>query len=163
MRTLQVIKEPMDLSLIRERIMSGALMSLDDMSRDLFVMCNNAMVFNGKGDPYFDYSKVRRACTLLRRPRSVTAALGTRSCVTCFLGVLSTIERSNSSNPSSGYWGRTLYTGRTRPRHERKHPFPCSPPPPAPTHSAVAACRWVLGCSAVPAATTRSFERTRAR
>lgn len=55
---LQVIKEPMDLSLIRERIMSGALMSLDDMSRDLFVMCNNAMVFNGKGDPYFDYSKV---------------------------------------------------------------------------------------------------------
>lgn len=51
----------MDLSLIRERIMSGALMSLDDMSRDLFVMCNNAMVFNGKGDPYFDYSKVRRA------------------------------------------------------------------------------------------------------
>lgn len=58
---LQVIKEPMDLSLIRERIMSGALMSLDDMSRDLFVMCNNAMVFNGKGDPYFDYSKVRSA------------------------------------------------------------------------------------------------------
>lgn len=49
----------MDLSLIRERIMSGALMSLDDMSRDLFVMCNNAMVFNGKGDPYFDYSKVQ--------------------------------------------------------------------------------------------------------
>lgn len=49
----------MDLSLIRERIMSGALLSLDDMNRDLFVMCNNAMVFNGKGDPYFDYSKVR--------------------------------------------------------------------------------------------------------
>lgn len=49
----------MDLSLIRERIMSGALASLDDMSRDLFVMCNNAMVFNGVGDPYFDYSKVR--------------------------------------------------------------------------------------------------------
>lgn len=49
----------MDLSLIRERIMSGALTSLDDMSRDLFVMCNNAMVFNGAGDPYFDYSKVR--------------------------------------------------------------------------------------------------------
>lgn len=54
----QVIKKPMDLSLIRERIMSGALLSLDDMNRDLFVMCNNAMVFNGKGDPYFDYSKV---------------------------------------------------------------------------------------------------------
>lgn len=49
----------MDLSLIRERIMSGALLSLDDMSRDLCVMCNNAMVFNGKDDPYFDYSKVR--------------------------------------------------------------------------------------------------------
>lgn len=48
----------MDLSLIRQRIVSGALLSLDDMSRDLFVMCNNAMVFNGKGDPYFDYSKV---------------------------------------------------------------------------------------------------------
>lgn len=56
---MQVIKKPMDLSLIRERIMSGALLSLDDMDRDLFVMCNNAMVFNGKGDPYFDYSKVR--------------------------------------------------------------------------------------------------------
>lgn len=55
---LQVIKKPMDLSLIRERIMSGALASLDDMSCDLFVMCNNAMVFNGAGDPYFDYSKV---------------------------------------------------------------------------------------------------------
>lgn len=54
----KVIKKPMDLSLIRQRIMSGALLSLDDMSRDLFVMCNNAMVFNGKGDPYFDYSKV---------------------------------------------------------------------------------------------------------
>lgn len=62
---LQVIKKPMDLSLIRERIMSGALLSLDDMNRDLFVMCNNAMVFNGKGDPYFDYSKVCRSfiCT----------------------------------------------------------------------------------------------------
>lgn len=57
---IQVIKQPMDLSLIRERIMSGALQSLDDMSHDLFVMCNNAMVFNGKDDPYFDYSKVRR-------------------------------------------------------------------------------------------------------
>lgn len=57
--SFKVIKKPMDLSLIRQRIMSGALMSLDDMSRDLFVMCNNAMVFNGKGDPYFDYSKVR--------------------------------------------------------------------------------------------------------
>lgn len=43
---------------MKRRIMSGALMSLDDLSRDLFVMCNNAMVFNGKGDPYFDYSKV---------------------------------------------------------------------------------------------------------
>lgn len=53
----------MDLSLIRERIMSGALVSLDGMSRDLFVMCNNAMVFNGKGDPYFDYSKVRAVFT----------------------------------------------------------------------------------------------------
>lgn len=52
----------MDLSLIRQRIMSGALLSLDDMSRDLFVMCNNAMVFNGKGDPYFDYSKVFYIC-----------------------------------------------------------------------------------------------------
>ncbi len=58
----QIIKEPMDLSLIRERIMSGALMSLDDMKRDLFVMCTNAMVFNGKDDPYFDYSEVRRMC-----------------------------------------------------------------------------------------------------
>lgn len=58
--TIQVIKKPMDLSLIRQRIMSGALLSLDDMSRDLFVMCTNAMVFNGKGDPYFDYSKVLR-------------------------------------------------------------------------------------------------------
>lgn len=57
-RAPQVIKKPMDLSLIRERIMSGALASLDDMSRDLFVMCNNAMVFNGAGDSYFDYSKV---------------------------------------------------------------------------------------------------------
>lgn len=45
---------------MKRRIMSGALMSLDDLSRDLFVMCNNAMVFNGKGDPYFDYSKVTK-------------------------------------------------------------------------------------------------------
>ena len=49
----------MDLGLIKQRIISGAIISLDDLSSDLFVMCNNAMVFNGKGDPYFDYSKVR--------------------------------------------------------------------------------------------------------
>lgn len=58
----------MDLSLIRERIMSGALLSLDDMNRDLFVMCNNAMVFNGEGDPYFDYSKVRSSHIVQSRP-----------------------------------------------------------------------------------------------
>lgn len=61
----QVIKKPMDLSLIRQRIMSGALTSLDDMSRDLFIMCNNAMVFNGVGDPYFEYSKVSVAANHL--------------------------------------------------------------------------------------------------
>ncbi|CAM9274032.1 unnamed protein product, partial [Scytosiphon promiscuus] len=82
----KVIKKPMDLSLIRERIMSGALLSLDDMSRDLFVMCNNAMVFNGKGDPYFDYSKELRTYAdavieEARRPGFVTADPGFDSVV----------------------------------------------------------------------------------
>lgn len=76
----------MDLSLIRERIMSGALMSLDDMSRDLFVMCNNAMVFNGKGDPYFDYSKVRTPmpCVGASSPPFVAASLEAISCAQTF-------------------------------------------------------------------------------
>ncbi|CAN0567001.1 unnamed protein product, partial [Ectocarpus sp. 12 AP-2014] len=82
----EIIKEPMDLSLIRERIMSGALLSLDDMSRDLRVMCNNAMVFNGKDDPYFDYSKELRTYANevieeARRPGFVTADPGFDSVV----------------------------------------------------------------------------------
>lgn len=53
----KIIKEPMDLSLIKTKIEEGKIGNLDELSRLLYLMCNNAMIFNGKNDDYYIYAK----------------------------------------------------------------------------------------------------------
>ena len=60
----QVIKEPIDLRLIAQKIQSNGYVSLDDMQKDLFLMLQNAKTFNKQNSTIY---KVRLICAILIR------------------------------------------------------------------------------------------------
>jgi hypothetical protein len=46
-----IIHHPMDLGTIREKIMNGEYVSCEDFQKDINLMFENCIVFNGKDDP----------------------------------------------------------------------------------------------------------------
>ena len=58
----QVIKEPIDLHMIAQKIQSNNYGSLDDMYKDLLLMVQNAKTFNETGSQIY---KVRKILNLL--------------------------------------------------------------------------------------------------
>jgi hypothetical protein len=60
----KIVKEPVDLGLIKQRICDGDIHSLEELSRQTELMCDNAMKFNGEGDDYYEYAKELKAFAL---------------------------------------------------------------------------------------------------
>ncbi|KAI5063075.1 hypothetical protein GOP47_0021622, partial [Adiantum capillus-veneris] len=52
-----IIKDPMDFGTMRNRISSGHYMSIELFQRDIFLICDNAMQYNGKGTVYFRHAR----------------------------------------------------------------------------------------------------------
>lgn len=44
----QTISEPMDLRTIKRQVLQGEYSMPEDIRRDVYLMCNNAIKFNGK-------------------------------------------------------------------------------------------------------------------
>lgn len=58
MKNTQVIKEPLDLYLIKRRIDDGTIGSVSALGRALGVMCGNAMVFNNNDTPEYENAEI---------------------------------------------------------------------------------------------------------
>ncbi|MCO5608640.1 hypothetical protein L7F22_062854 [Adiantum nelumboides] len=52
-----IIKDPMDFGTMRNRISSGHYMTIELFQRDIFLICDNAMQYNGKGTVYFRHAR----------------------------------------------------------------------------------------------------------
>lgn len=52
-----IIKDPMDFGTMRNRISSGHYISIDLFQKDIFLICDNAMNYNGKGTVYFRHAR----------------------------------------------------------------------------------------------------------
>ena len=60
----EVIKEPMDLRGIARKVQSNAYTGLDEMLRDLNLMCANAKLFNEPGSEIYKVCHVKRSFNL---------------------------------------------------------------------------------------------------
>lgn len=52
-----IIKDPMDFGTMRNRISSGHYTSIELFQKDIFLICDNAMQYNGKGTVYFRHAR----------------------------------------------------------------------------------------------------------
>ncbi|KAH7404578.1 hypothetical protein KP509_15G032800 [Ceratopteris richardii] len=58
-----IIKGPMDFRTMRSRIDSGHYCSIELFQKDIFLICDNAMQYNGKGTVYFRHARLIKEVT----------------------------------------------------------------------------------------------------
>lgn len=58
-----IIKRPMDLKTIRNRIKDGTITTIDEFERDIRLMFANATVYNARGSQVWEMAKEMRAAS----------------------------------------------------------------------------------------------------
>lgn len=74
-----VVKQPMDLHEVLQRVERKEVTTVAGLRRLLYLICDNAMVYNGKGSDYFDYAKEFKEFIAAQLDSAVGKGLNTMS------------------------------------------------------------------------------------